>query len=171
MPRVTGSLGSSRQPSNCMSADDRHEPVRPRARMPAEQRPATATILIADDDDDSLVMMKTLLEFKGYFVLTARSGEETLGIASQERPDLIVLDLNLPSPNGLEVTRQLRRSATRPTTPIVIISGYSRDTHGQPAFDAGCDDYLVKPVDVDRLDQVLTALIPRKKIATAASGR
>lgn len=124
------------------------------------------TILIADDNDDTRIMFRTLLAAKGYRVIEAADGEEAIELTSQENPGLVLLDLGLPRVNGLSVIRRLRNELKLIDMPVVVITGY--DTHFDTAVAAGCDDYLLKPVDFARLDSILEYYVPTKAQASHA---
>ena len=85
---------------------------------------------------------------------------EAVEVAIARRPDLILIDLQLPKLDGLGVTRNLRRHPKFRKTPIIIVSGHDPAKHRQPAIEAGCTDYLLKPIDFDRLDAILSTIVP-----------
>jgi DNA-binding response OmpR family regulator len=116
--------------------------------------------LIAEDSADSREMMRLLLRLKGYRVIATDTGAAALEAALANPPDLILLDLELPSLDGLSVTRNLRGHARFAKTPIIIVSGHDPLHHRERALDAGCTDYLLKPIDFDRLDTILTRVVP-----------
>ena len=124
------------------------------------QRP---TILIAEDSADSREMMRLLLESRGYQVIAAENGIRALEMAVTNRPNAVLLDLQLPKLDGLSVTRNLRLDPTFTHVPIIIISGHDPHRYRQEAMDAGCDDYFLKPVDFDRLHLVLDRMLPRER--------
>jgi len=111
-------------------------------------------------------MFRTLLEMKGYCVLEARDGQEAIDVTVRENPGLVLLDLGLPRLNGLSVIRRLRKDLGVIDVPLVVITGY--DKHFETAMAAGCDDYLLKPVDFDRLDAILDYYVPTKARAISA---
>jgi two-component system cell cycle response regulator DivK len=117
---------------------------------------AKATILIAEDSDDSRDMMTTLLGLKGYKVIGAQDGIEAIDVALKTLPDLILLDLELPHLDGLAVTKNLRRHPRLRNVPIVIVSGHDPATFRPLALEAGCTEYLLKPLDFAHLDKVLS---------------
>ena len=125
------------------------------------QAPTKSTILIAEDNADSREVMATLLRLKGFQVIAAENGVEALDHALLKSPDLILLDFELPGLNGLSVVQSLRATSKFLKTPIVIVSGHDPARYRQAALNAGCDDYLVKPVDFDSLDRRLHELIGR----------
>ena len=134
--------------------------VAPKAIAPEMNTPRHATILIAEDDDDGRNMMQTLLRLKGYAVIGAANGLQAVEIALTKVPDLILLDLELPLLDGLSVTRNLRQHPGFRQVPIIVVSGHDPAKHREAALSAGCTDYLLKPVDFDHLERILTASVP-----------
>jgi len=124
------------------------------------------TILIADDSDDTRQMLHVLLAGKGYRVLEASDGEQAVERVQRENPGLVLLDLGLPRLNGLSVIHRLREELKLSKVPLVVITGY--DDHVDTARAAGCDDYLVKPIDFDKLNAILDYYVPLRKNAAFA---
>ena len=118
-------------------------------------------ILVAEDSADSREMMQLLLETKGYQVIAAVDGMHAVEVALSSRPDLVLLDLELPRLDGLSVTRELRLHPTLTDVPIIILSGHDPSRFRKEALDAGCDDYLLKPINFDRLEELLGQMIAR----------
>src|SRR5215216_3208523 len=121
----------------------------------ARHAPARPLVLVADDDPDTRLLFRTVLEMRGYCVIEAADGEETVSAAESARPDLILLDGSLPRLSGLEAARQIRRSARIGHVPIVFISGHAGAAFITLAREAGCDEYFVKPFDLSELEDVL----------------
>ena len=117
------------------------------------------TILIAEDSADSREMMQVLLETRGYQVIAAHDGMHAVEVALSSLPDLVLLDLELPKLDGLSVTRNLRLDPKLKDTPIIILSGHDPSRFRQEAIAAGCDDYLLKPIDFDLLHELLDRMI------------
>ena len=118
------------------------------------------TIMVADDNADNRDMMRVLLELKGYEVVVAENGREAVEVALEKSPDLILLDLELPLMDGLMVTRDLHSHRQFLKVPIVVISGHDPRKYRQAALDAGCSDFLLKPISFERLDEILQFHIP-----------
>ena len=125
--------------------------------------PWQPTILIAEDSVDAREMMQFLLETRGYQVITAENGIRALEMAVTNRPDALLLDLQLPKLDGLSVTRKLRLDPTFKNVPIIIISGHDPIRYRREAMDAGGDDYFFKPIDFDRLQLVLDRKVSRER--------
>ena len=116
-----------------------------------------ANILVVEDFEDSRFSLCRLLEMSGHHVLEAKGGREAVEIALRERPDLILMDVSLPDMDGIMATEAIRDSEPPGRTPIIVLSAHDSPPFPQRAFAAGCDDYVTKPVDFDRL----VALIER----------
>lgn len=113
-------------------------------------------VLIVDDSDDSRFMLRRTLEVNGFRVVEARDGVEAVEIAQQGRPDLILMDLNMPHLDGLAAAEQIRQLKGRcQDVPIIALTAY--DTYGmrEAALEAGCDEYINKPNDLEYLEEVL----------------
>ena len=169
-PISSGSLGEPRRPGSFMTTMERV----PSARFRADHDPRPmislyATILIVEDDDTSLFVLKDILKTKGYRILEACDGRQAVIVAEAEKLDLILLDLQLPRLNGLGVIRHLRQNANLEGLPIVIMTGCDPEKYQGIAIDAGCDDFLLKPIDFDRLDAVLDCFVPLQAVSRDAS--
>ena len=135
----------------------------PRKRNLREAIPTwKPTILIAEDSLDAREMMKVFLESRGYRVLSAENGLRALQVAVKNHPDAVLLDLQLPKLDGFSVARSLRRLPLFKSLPIIMLSGHDPSRYRQEAMDAGCDDYLLKPISFDGLQTVLDRLISRE---------
>ena len=117
------------------------------------------TILIAEDSNDAREMMGLLLRMRGYKVLLAENGVRAVEVALRRRPDVILLDLELPRLDGLGVIRILRSHREFRHTPIIIVSGHDPASHREAAIAAGGTDYFLKPIDFERLDATLNVSI------------
>lgn len=102
------------------------------------------TILIVEDTELNIDLLTQLLE-DDYTLLIARDGEQGVNMANKNKPDLILMDISLPIMDGYEATRRIREKM--PTTPIIGLSAHAMGGHEQKAKEAGCNDYLTKPVD------------------------
>jgi CheY-like chemotaxis protein len=110
---------------------------------------------VVEDQADARLMMQLVLESQGVTVSTAENGRDGLGLIEQLRPDLALVDLGLPVMNGFELARQIRQSPAFSRTRLVALSGYGQDSDVEAALGAGFDEHLTKPVDLDRLEQIL----------------
>ena len=103
-------------------------------------------ILIADDEPDILEFLKYNLEANGFIVFTAEDGKRAIEMATKERPDVIILDIMMPNMDGIEVCRELRERTEFNDTIIIFLTARSEDYSHIAGFEAGADDYIVKPV-------------------------
>jgi two-component system, cell cycle response regulator DivK len=120
------------------------------------------TIMIVEDYDDTRLMVKLLLEKRGYRVLEADDGQKGVELALRERPDLILMDLNMPHLDGFAATRRLRAHAEMRDIPIIAFSGYGPEHFGLEALAAGCDAYVCTPIAPDQLNDLVSRLLLKK---------
>jgi two-component system cell cycle response regulator DivK len=129
------------------------ELVSPTAAQPDVR--AAPLVMIVEDNALNMKMMIDLLEGHGFCTLPAVNGPQALATARAERPDLIVMDIELPGLSGLEVMRQLKANADLKNIPVIVVSAMARAEDEAVARHAGCDDYLAKPVSTtDMLSMV-----------------
>ena len=108
-------------------------------------------VLIVDDNLEAAEMLATLLEAHGYDTSVAGDGPSALAIAPVFKPEVALLDIGLPVMDGYELARRLRSIAGFASTRLVAITGYGQATDRRSSREAGFDEHLVKPVNVDRL--------------------
>ncbi|MFB7125166.1 DNA-binding response regulator [Kitasatospora xanthocidica] len=120
----------------------------------------THTVLIAEDDRAIRDSLARALMLQGYRVRVAADGTQTLAVLAEQRPDVLVLDVMMPEPDGLEVCRRLRAAGDR--TPVLMLTARVEVPDRIAGLDAGADDYLVKPFDVDELFARLRAMLRRR---------
>jgi two-component system response regulator MprA len=135
---------------------------------PADADRDPQRILIVDDEPAVREALQRSLAFEGYGTEVAVDGLDALGKAAAYRPDLIVLDIQMPRMDGLTAARRIRGAGD--TTPILMLT--ARDTVGDrvTGLDAGADDYLVKPFELDELFARIRALLRRSSYAAAVAG-
>jgi two-component system response regulator MprA len=115
-------------------------------------------ILIIEDDEEILKILKRVLNFEGYVVDTALTGKAGLTLASEQRPDLVILDWMLPKMDGLEVCKRLQKLGNQPILMLTAKDSLSDQVTG---LDSGADDYMVKPFEVEELLARIRALLRR----------
>ena len=106
-------------------------------------------ILYIEDNDQNFYLVNVLLNARGYKVFWARDGQEGIDKADQSRPDLILLDIQLPVMDGYEVARRLRSNPALSEIPIVAVTSYAMSGDREKALSAGCNGYIEKPIDPD----------------------
>lgn len=117
-------------------------------------------IVMIEDNEQNRYMAIFLLEKSGYEVLTAPDGPSGIALAAETRPDLILLDIQLPGMDGYEVARALREDPSLAGTPIVAVTSYAMLGDREKAIAAGCDSYLEKPIDPDRFVLQIADFLP-----------
>jgi two-component system response regulator MprA len=127
-----------------------------------------ARILVADDDRAIRESLERALGLEGYEALTAADGEKAIAIIDEERPDLLVLDVMMPGLDGLTVCRVLR--AQRNRLPILMLTARTETSDRVAGLDAGADDYLAKPFELDELLARIRALLRRASAVDAGTG-
>ena len=118
---------------------------------------ADETILIVDDNPTNLKLARVLLTGEGYIVRTAGDAEEALAVLQAYRPRLILMDLQLPGMDGLELTRRLKADPDLRSIVIVALTAYAMKGDEDKALAAGCDGYIAKPIDTRTLPDVIRA--------------
>ena len=119
-----------------------------------------ATVLVVDDSADTRAVLRRMLAYYGHRVVEAADGREAVEVALRERPDLIVMDLNMPIMDGLAATERIRELRDRcGNVPIVAVTAF--DTYGirEAALEAGCNAYLLKPLGLEELESVIAELL------------
>jgi two-component system cell cycle response regulator DivK len=116
-------------------------------------------ILVVEDDADNLAMMSLALQQQGYRVVTAQNGEDAISVAMQNNPNLILMDINLPALDGLGATRRIRENEALRTVPVIAVTAFSTEGFQRAAYDAGISGYLTKPIDLDRMSQLIARLL------------
>jgi two-component system KDP operon response regulator KdpE len=109
---------------------------------------SSASILVVDDEPQIRRVLRTTLTFRGYEISEAASGEDALEMARKVKPDLILLDVNLPGISGIEVCKEIRRWSD---TPIIMLTVRNAERDKVVALDAGADDYVMKPFGIEEL--------------------
>lgn len=108
-----------------------------------------AVILIVEDNEQNLYLETFILEKHGHEILQARNGETGIALATQARPDLILLDIQLPGMDGYAVARELRRNAESANIPVIAVTSYAMPGDRGRILEAGCNDYIEKPINPD----------------------
>ena len=138
------------------SRDRRVTPVAPRDAP----RPL---VLVVEDHEDTRFMLRTLLELRGLDVVEAVNGEQAVELAERMRPQVVLMDGVLPKLDGYSATRRIRQIPSLGDVAIVVLSGHVGTDFRNLAFAAGCNDYLVKPIDFDQLYRILDRYFLQKE--------
>ena len=120
------------------------------------------SILIVDDNTQNLKLARVVLANEGFDVYTASNAEDALQLLRTVTPRLILMDIQLPGMDGLELTRRLKADpATRPIR-VIALTAYAMKGDDEKAFAAGCDGYITKPIDVERLPVVVSSYLAER---------
>jgi CheY-like chemotaxis protein len=120
------------------------------------------TILVVDDEEINIEVVASILNANGYIVEKAQSGQSCLKAARRSRPDLILLDINMPGMSGIEVCGHLKRDLKTRAIPVIFVTSNTDDEILAAAFDAGCNDYVHKPVNrIELIARINVALLQR----------
>lgn len=119
------------------------------------------TILIIEDNEQNLYLLTFILEKHGYLVKAAQDGQEGIEMAKRVKPDLILLDVQLPVMDGYAVARNLRDNPDLTETPIIAVTSYAMPGDREKAIGSGCTGYIEKPINPDTfMEQVEEHLLP-----------
>ena len=116
-------------------------------------------ILVVDDSADNVAMISLDLQQQGYRVVTANNGEDAVAVATQMMPNLILMDINLPTLDGLGATRRIRENDALRDIPVIAITAFGTEGFQRAAYDVGVSGYLTKPLDLDRMHQLIARLL------------
>jgi CheY-like chemotaxis protein len=121
-------------------------------------------VLYIEDNDDDVYMLKMRLELLGDFkILVAQNGEKGCEMAVSERPDVIIMDLEMPILDGWEATRRLKSNPQTRDIPVIALSAHALASERERAFAAGCDEFDAKPIQFERLLATLRRLGESRK--------
>ncbi len=113
------------------------------------------TILIVEDNENNMYLISFILKNKGYDIVQARSGEEGIELAKNTKPDMIIMDIQLPGIDGYETTRRIRKTEEGGKVPIIALTSYAMTGDREKAISAGCTGYIEKPINTDTLMEEL----------------
>jgi two-component system cell cycle response regulator DivK len=105
-------------------------------------------VLIVEDNELNMKLFHDLLEAHGYQTVETRNGNDVLDIARREKPDLILMDIQLPEVSGLDVTRWLKSDAGLKDIPVIAVTAFAMKGDEQKIREGGCEDYISKPISV-----------------------
>ena len=111
----------------------------------------TKLILIVEDEPRNLTLLRDLLQVSGYKTIEATDGEQGVELAKSNKPDLLLMDVQMPKMDGLEATRILKADANTKNIPIICITSSAMKGDREKIIQAGCDDYMSKPVDINEV--------------------
>ena len=128
-------------------------------------------ILIVEDNPQNMRLLEILLRSESYTLLKAIDGEEALEVAVSEKPNIIVMDIQLPRISGLEVIRKLRQMPAFNHVPIIALTTYAMKGDREKFIEAGCDAYLSKPISIRELPKMIAEMLQNQKDKLGVSER
>ena len=120
-------------------------------------------ILIVEDNPLNMRLMEMTLRGKGYTLVEATNGEEALDKAAKEKPSLIIMDMQLPTISGIEVTQRLRKIPELSRIPVVAVTAYAMKGDKEKFIEAGCDAYLSKPINIRELPGFIENMLKQRR--------
>jgi two-component system cell cycle response regulator DivK len=120
----------------------------------------TKRILVVEDTDDNRKIIRDLLTASGYELIEATDGAAGVALAQKERPDLVLMDIQLPEIDGYEATRRIRAIPEMATVPIIAVTSYALSGDDAKALAAGCDGYVAKPFSPRQLLAKIREFLP-----------
>lgn len=126
---------------------------------------AGGTVLIVEDNELNMRLFSDLLEASGYTTLKCQDGAKAVGLALEEQPDLIVMDIQLPEVSGLDITRWLKDDERTSAIPVLAVTAFAMRTDEMLVREAGCEAYLSKPIQIRSFLSTVDSLVEGKQAA------
>jgi two-component system, cell cycle response regulator DivK len=126
----------------------------------------THVILVVEDNERNLKLLRDVLEYAGYDVRVARTGEDGVTLAVKEPPDLVLMDLQLPGIDGMEALRQLRASPRTADIPVVAVTAQAMKQDRERVLQAGFDGYVEKPISVRAFPEQIRGFLSGGEVGT-----
>ena len=123
-------------------------------------RDRTATILVVEDNSANQMLIDAVLQAGGFAVTVVSSAKEAAQSLARQRPDLILMDIQLPDQDGISFTKQLKADPKLASIPVVAVTAYAMSTDRQLILEAGCAGYIAKPFDTRTLADQVRAFLP-----------
>ena len=119
----------------------------------------TKTVMIVEDNELNMKLFNDLLEAKGYSTIQTRNGMEALELARQHKPDLILMDIQLPEVSGLEVTKWLKEENELHAIPVIAVTAFAMKGDEERIRQGGCEAYISKPISVPRFIETIRSYL------------
>lgn len=121
------------------------------------------SILVVEDNEKNRKLVRVVLKARGYNVLEAEDAKSALGQLENDNPDLILMDMGLPGMDGMELTRQIKKNKNTKNIPIIAVTAHAMKGAKEKILDAGCDDYISKPIDINEFPKVVEKILKNPK--------
>ena len=129
----------------------------------------SAKVLIVEDNELNMKLFHDLLEAHGIDTIQTNSGRDVLEIARRDRPDLILMDIQLPEVSGLDVTKWLKADADLKSIPVIAVTAFAMKGDEQKIREGGCEDYISKPISVVKFMDTVRKYLPESDTPAAAT--
>lgn len=121
----------------------------------------TKNVMVVEDNEKNRKLMRVVLKAKGYNVIEATTGEEALAMLKNQKPDIILMDIQLPGIDGLTLAKQIKADAITKDIPIIAVTAYAMKGDEQKILDTGCNAYVSKPINTQELPLVIEKYIKK----------
>ena len=121
------------------------------------------TVLVVEDNELNMKLFHDLLEAHGYNILQTKDGMDALRIAREHRPDLILMDIQLPEVSGLEVTKWLKDDEELKSIPVIAVTAFAMKGDEQKILEGGCEGYISKPISVTEFMEVVSKFLENEE--------
>ena len=116
-------------------------------------------VMVVEDNEKNRKLMRVVLKAKGYNIIEATTGEEALSLLKNQKPDIILMDIQLPGIDGLTLIKQIKASAVTKDIPIIAVTAYAMKGDEQKILDTGCNAYVSKPINTQELPLIVEKYI------------
>lgn len=121
------------------------------------------TVLIVEDNELNMRLFSDLVQAEGHKALQVRRGDEALDMIPTHRPDLVIMDVQIPGISGLEVTSRIKQDSDLASIPVLVVSAFAMLGDKEKIEGSGCDGYITKPVDVTAFMKAVRIFLPKEK--------
>lgn len=118
-------------------------------------------VMVVEDNEKNRKLMRVILKAKGYSVIEATTGEEAMTILKNQKPDIILMDIQLPGIDGLTLIKQIKGAVVTKDIPIIAVTAYAMKGDEQKILDTGCDAYMSKPINTQELPLIVEKYIKK----------
>ena len=120
-------------------------------------------ILVVEDNEKNRKLVRVVLKARGYDIVEAEDAKSALGQLENVNPDLILMDMGLPGIDGMELTRRIKKDENTKNIPIIAVTAHAMKGAKERILDAGCDDYISKPIDINEFPKVVEKILKNSK--------
>src|SRR3989304_65820 len=118
-------------------------------------------VMVVEDNEKNRKLMRVVLKAKGYNIIEASTGEEALNLLKNQKPDIILMDIQLPGIDGITLIKQVKGDITTKDIPIIGVYGYAMKGDAQKILETGCDAYVSKPINTQELPLIVEKYIKK----------